>query len=363
MNLKMFPSKSHETIYTAEGETAFFTIAIHNTALGNPLGGTRMMDYANEQEAIDDAMRLSEGMTYKFGVTNLSFGGGKATILPYELDKERILEEYAKVLEIVNGDLRKRKGRYFITGEDIGVGISEVDFLRKRTRDEYVIGSSSGSGDPSPYTADGVYRALKVCALEVFQSPSLKNRRVAIQGLGKVGRPLLEKIVAEGAVVLGEDINGGRVMELNGKYSGNPHVEIRDACGKSVFEEDVDILVPCAIGGTITEDVLKKSRPLIVCGSANNQLDKRETAQFMHDSKILYAVDFVANSAGAIRVGVETLSGKGKFNDELFRVEVSQIPHRIYDLIESSKKEGKNPLEICEEKVRRRIELVRELGM
>lgn len=357
MKVKTLPSNSHELIYVIEGKEGFYTIAIHNTVLGNPLGGTRMMSYSNEQEAIDDAKRLSEGMTYKFGATNLSFGGGKATILPRTEDKKSILKEYAQVITKVNKDLISKKNRYFITGEDIGIGMNEVDILKSQTYPEYLIGSSSGSGDPSPFTAEGVYQALRACALNVYNSPKLKDKKVAIQGIGKVGSSLLEKIANEGAIILSDDTNKETVRKMQKKYFNSPNITIRSS-QDSVLEEDVDILVPCAIGGTITKETLKKSSPSIVCGAANNQLDDNSTADFMHHHKITYAPDYIANAAGAIRVGVEALSKEG-FNKELFKIEVDQIPFRTSYLIRTSKRENKDPVRIAEEMINQRIALSR----
>ncbi|RMD46170.1 Glu/Leu/Phe/Val dehydrogenase [Candidatus Pacearchaeota archaeon] len=351
-----------QKVYNFDTPFLFGSIVVDSTTLGNPLGGTRMMEYPGPREAEEDARRLARGMTYKFGETSLPFGGAKAAICPKTEDKNAVLREYARILTEFNEGLSRERGRYFITGEDIGIGVPEVDFLQNHTNPDYLIGSSKGSGDPSPFTAEGVFNALKVCCLWKYGVKSPKEKTVLLQGIGKVGSSLLKLLAEEGAKVIAADKNPKSLERAREKFSGYDNVSfLEPEEADTLFERKADILVPCAIGGTITEEAVRKTGAKIVCGAANNQLENLEVADFMHRNGTIYAPDYIANSAGAIRVGVEVLSRGRDFNKELFEIEFNQIPLRVNETLYLSRKEMKNPARVSIERVDRKLSLLNQL--
>ena len=266
-------------------------IAIHSTALGPALGGTRFYPYRNEEDALIDVLRLAKGMTYKAAAAGLDLGGGKAVILgdPQRIKSEELLRAYGRFVETLGG-------RY-ITAEDVGTFLEDMDIVRRESR--WVTGCSKtygGSGDPSPVTAYGVLQGIKACALEVLGSADLTGRTVALQGVGKVGYALCGYLVDEGAKVTIADIdvdNLGRAVKDYGVET--TPLEI-------VHKMEADIFAPCALGAVINDDTISELRCRIVAGAANNQLQREEHGDKLRDLGILYAPDFVINAGGLINV-------------------------------------------------------------
>jgi leucine dehydrogenase len=266
-------------------------IAIHSTVLGPALGGTRFYPYDSEEEALVDVLRLAKGMTYKAAAAGLDLGGGKAVIIgdPKRIKSEELLRAYGRFVETLGG-------RY-ITAEDVGTALEDMDIVRRETR--WVTGCSKtygGSGDPSPVTAYGVLHGMKACALEVFGDASLKGRTVALQGVGKVGYALCGYLVEEGAKVTIADIdvdNLGRAVSDFG---------VDTVPLDQIHKLEVDIFAPCALGAAINDDTISELRCKIIAGSANNQLQRDEHGDKLRDLNILYAPDFVINAGGLINV-------------------------------------------------------------
>ena len=266
-------------------------IAIHSTALGPALGGTRYYPYASEDDALVDVLRLSKGMTYKAAAAGLDLGGGKAVIIgdPRRDKTEELLRAYGRFVETLGG-------RY-ITAEDVGTALEDMDVVRRESR--WVTGCSKtygGSGDPSPVTAYGVLQGIKACALEVFNSPELKDRTIALQGVGKVGHALAGYLVAEGARVTIADAdvdNLGRAVADYGVDTAPP---------EKIHALETDVFAPCALGGVINDDTISDLNCKIVAGAANNQLARIEHGDKLNDLGILYAPDFVINAGGLINV-------------------------------------------------------------
>ncbi|MEA2461578.1 MAG: leucine dehydrogenase [Actinomycetota bacterium] len=266
-------------------------IAIHSTALGPSLGGTRFYPYKSEDDALIDVLRLSKGMTYKSAAAGLDLGGGKAVIIgdPRRIKNESLLRAYGRFIETL-------AGRY-ITAEDVGTALEDMDTVRRETR--WVTGCShtyGGSGDPSPVTAFGVLQGIKACALEVFADANLAGRTVAIQGVGKVGYALCGYLTAEGAKVTIADIdvdNLGRAVSDFGVET----VALAD-----VHKMEVDIFAPCALGGIVNDDTISEFGCRIIAGAANNQLATPEHGDKLRGLGILYAPDFVINAGGIINV-------------------------------------------------------------
>ncbi len=270
-------------------------IAIHNTSLGPSLGGTRMWTYASDDDALHDVLRLSRGMTYKAAVAGLNLGGGKAVIIgdPNKDKSEALFRTYGRFVDGL-------AGRY-ITAEDVGTTERDMEWIRMETK--YVTGISralGGSGDPSPVTSYGIYVGLKACAHEVFGSDSLRGKKVAIQGAGKVGFHLGEHLAKEGAKIFITDIFEEKAKAAAKKLKATYIKPNR------IFEHVVDIFAPCALGGILNDDSIPKLRCRIVAGGANNQLldEKKHIVQLV-ERGILWAPDFAINAGGLINVASE----------------------------------------------------------
>jgi leucine dehydrogenase len=269
-------------------------IAIHSTALGPALGGTRFYPYSSEREALQDVLRLARGMTYKAAAAGLDLGGGKAVIVgdPKRIKSEELLRAYGRFIDTLGG-------RY-ITAEDVGTSGEDMDVIRRETRS--VTGVSpgmGGSGDPSPVTAYGVFKGLIACAEEVWKDSSLVGRRVAVQGVGKVGYHLVKLLAEAGATVVASDVDVdavARVVREFGVDTANPD---------KVHAEECDIFAPCALGGAIRDDTIPSLKCRVVAGSANNQLESPEHGAVLREAGILYAPDYVINAGGLINVADE----------------------------------------------------------
>ena len=266
-------------------------VAIHSTALGPALGGTRFFPYHSENEALQDVLRLAKGMTYKAAAAGLDLGGGKAVIIgdPRREKTEELLRAYGRFVETLGG-------RY-ITAEDVGTALDDMDVVRRESR--WVTGCShtyGGSGDPSPVTAYGVLQGIRACLLEAFGEASLETRTVAVQGVGKVGYALCGYLVQAGAQVTIADIDVDNLARAVSDF-GVETVPI-----EKVHQLDVDIFCPCALGGAVNDDTLTELNCRIIAGSANNQLARDELGDKLRDVGILYAPDFVINAGGLINV-------------------------------------------------------------
>src|SRR5690625_4808559 len=267
-------------------------IAIHDTTLGPALGGTRMWNYNNEQEALKDVLRLAKGMTYKNAAAGLNLGGGKAVIIgdPRTDKSEALFRAFGRYVDSL-------MGRY-ITAEDVGTFEEDMDYIHMET--DFVTGTSSGGvGDPSPVTALGIYYGMKAAAKEAYGSDSLKNKRIAVQGVGQVAFNLCKYLHEEGAELIVTDINeeavGRAVEQFNARAVGIDEI----------YDVDCDIYSPCALGGTINDDTIARLKAKVIAGSANNQLEKEEHGLVLHEKGIVYAPDYVINSGGVINVAEE----------------------------------------------------------
>jgi leucine dehydrogenase len=266
-------------------------IAIHSTALGPALGGTRFYPYRTEEDALVDVLRLAKGMTYKAAAAGLDLGGGKAVIIgdPKRIKNEELLRAYGRFVETLGG-------RY-ITAEDVGTALEDMDTVKRESR--WVTGCShtyGGSGDPSPVTAYGVLYGIKACLLEVYGSSEVEGRTIALQGVGKVGYALCGYLVKAGAKVTIGDVDVDNLGRAVGDH-GVDSVPLGD-----IHKLDVDVFAPCALGGVINDDTISEFRCKIIAGAANNQLARDEHGEKLRDLGILYAPDFVINAGGLINV-------------------------------------------------------------
>jgi leucine dehydrogenase len=263
-------------------------IAIHSTVLGPALGGTRFWQYADDEEALIDVLRLSRGMTYKNAVAGLNLGGGKAVIIGDNRTRARemIFRAHGRFVETLGG-------RY-ITAEDVGTSTADMDFVHMET--DNVTGLAGRSGDPSPVTAHGVFRAVPASANWRWGSDSLSGRTVALQGCGHVGYYLGRELHEAGARLIVTDIDSDRVRRCVQEF-GAIAVEPDE-----IYGAKADIFAPSALGGIINDKTIPKLKVEIVAGAANNQLLEERHGDMLEDRGILYAPDYVANAGGVINV-------------------------------------------------------------
>jgi leucine dehydrogenase len=300
-------------------------VAVHSTTLGPALGGTRFYPFASEAEALRDVLRLARGMTYKAAAAGLDLGGGKAVIIgdPKRIKSEELLRAYGRFIETLGG-------RY-VTAEDIGTDREDMDILRRETR--YVTGVSpelGGSGDPSPVTAYGVLLGMHACAEEAWQDHSLKGRRVAVQGVGKVGYHLVKHLVEEGATVVASDVdvdNLARAVRDFGVETADP---------ETIHAVECDIFAPCALGGVINDRSLRELKCRVVAGSANNQLLAPEHGEALAQQGIVYAPDYVINAGGLINVADE-LQG---YNSERAKARIQHVYRTLREIFSISNEQG-----------------------
>ena len=263
-------------------------LAVHSTKLGPALGGTRFWNYATDDEAITDALRLSRGMTYKNAVAGLNLGGGKSIIIGDNRmkDRERIFRAHGRFVESLGG-------RY-ITAEDVGTSTGDMDFVHLETG--HVAGLAGKSGDPSPVTAHGVFRAIQASAKFRWGSDSLQGKKIAMMGCGHVGACLAGELHAAGAVLTVSDIDPERANRVKAATGA----KIVD--GDAIYSMDGDIFTPCALGGVINDRTIPMLKVEIVAGGANNQLLEERHGDILQQKGILYAPDYVANAGGVINV-------------------------------------------------------------
>jgi leucine dehydrogenase len=317
-------------------------IAVHNTVLGPALGGTRFWNYSKEEDALTDALRLSRGMTYKAAITGLHLGGGKAVIIgDARKDKsEALFRRYGQFVNSLGGK--------YITAEDVGTSSADMEWVSRETK--YVTGLPEylgGGGDPSPFTAYGVYMGMKASAKEAYGHDSLQGKKVMVQGVGHVGEHLVSHLVKENAIVLVADIYEDRIAEVSKKY------KVTVVHSDQVYETDADIYAPCALGATVNNDTIEHLRCRIIAGAANNQLkDEKIHGQILLEKGILYAPDYLINAGGLINVGAEWET----YNRERVKAECERIYDRTMEIFEYAKKRNiptyKAANEIAEERLR-----------
>jgi len=301
-------------------------IGIHNTVLGPALGGTRMWQYKNEWEALNDALRLSRGMTFKAAITGLNLGGGKAVIIG-DAKTQKTPELMKRFGEFVHS----LSGKY-ITAEDVGMETSDMDLVREVT--PYVTGiseSKGGAGNPSPITAYGVYMGMKAAAKFQFGTDKLENKKIYVQGIGHVGETLVEHLVKEGAQVVIADINEERLQAVSATYGATIYR------GDDLYTEAMDIYAPCALGATVNNDTAYKINAKVIAGAANNQLATEDIhGRILQERGIVYAPDFLINAGGIINVYAE-LEGYGK--QEIIR-KTENIYNTTLEILENASANG-----------------------
>jgi leucine dehydrogenase len=269
-------------------------VAIHSTALGPALGGTRFYPYASEEEALTDVLRLARGMSYKAAAAGLDLGGGKSVIIgdPKRIKSEALLRAHGRFVESLGG-------RY-ITAEDVGTYTSDMDVVARETR--FVTGLSEahgGAGDPSIMTAFGVFTGMQAVAEELWKEHSLEGRHVVVQGVGKVGHELCRLLSQAGVRLTVADVDIDHVAAAVKEFSAET-VE-----PEKVHATECDVLAPCALGAVVNDDTLPELKCAAIAGSANNVLARPEHGFALQKMGVLYAPDYVINSGGLINVADE----------------------------------------------------------
>jgi len=317
-------------------------IAIHNTTLGPALGGTRMWNYNSDDDAVVDALRLSRGMTYKAAISGLNLGGGKAVIIgDPSLKGEALWRRYGKFVNSLNGK--------YITAEDVNTSASDMEFIHQETK--HVTGIPEymgGSGDPSPFTAYGVFVGMKACAHKRWGNDSLSGKKVLVQGVGHVGHYLVGNLIEAGAKVFISDINKDRIKETTNKFNGE-FIEPAE-----MLNVDMDIYAPCALGATINTESIPKLTCSIIAGAANNQLaDEKIHGRQLIEKGIIYAPDFLINAGGLVNVAAEA---SGSYNREKVTNDVEKIYNRILAIFSLSEKEDITTQEAAIQIAQKRID-------
>lgn len=295
--VSVFASDHEEVVFCHDRPTGLrAVIAVHSTALGPSLGGTRFHPYASEEEALADVLNLSRGMTYKNAMAGLDHGGGKAVIWgdPATDKTEPLLRAYGRFVESLGG-------RY-VTACDVGTYVRDMDVVARESR--HVTGRSpenGGAGDSSVLTAWGVFQGMRASAQHRWGEPTLRGRRVGVAGVGKVGRHLVRHLVEDGASVIITDVAPAAIAAIK---AAHPAVDVA-ADADDMVRSELDVYAPCALGGALSDSVAEELTAAIVCGAANNQLAHAGVEKVLQDRGVLYAPDYVVNSGGVIQVADE----------------------------------------------------------
>lgn len=321
-------------------------IAVHNTVCGPALGGTRMWNYTSEADAVTDVLRLSRGMTYKNALAGLNLGGGKAVIIGDSKTQknEALFRRFGKFVDSLSGK--------YITAEDVGISPQDMTWVNMETN--HVAGLPGKSGDPSPVTAFGVYMGIKACAKQQFGSDSLAGKKVAVQGVGHVGEYLVKHLTAEGAKVYITDINEELLKRVATTYKAEV-VGLND-----IYDLDMDIYAPCALGATINDDTLSRLKCSIIAGAANNQLKQEEKhGKIVMEKGLIYAPDFMINAGGVINCYAEVAN----LSAEWAMAKAEDIYNTTTNILKRSKDQNIPTYAIANQMAEERIEALGRIRM
>ncbi len=315
-------------------------VAIHDTRLGPSLGGCRFIHYDSEEEAIVDALRLARGMSYKAAITGLPLGGGKSVIIrpKSEFDRGALFRAFGKFVNDLGG--------HYITAEDSGTSIEDMEVIRTMTKNVTgVKAEHGGSGDPSPYTALGVRRGIEACVKFVSGRDNIDNLDVAVQGVGHVGYHLCKELSALGARLIVADIDPLKSERAQREF-GAEIVPL-----DSIFSVECDVLAPCALGSALNDTTIPQLKCKVVAGAANNQLAEARHGDDLMQRGIVYAPDYAINAGGLINVATE-IEG---YDEEKSRAKVMKIYDTIFEIADRAKKAMKPTYVIAEMMAQERL--------
>lgn len=323
---RMEDMKHEQVVFCQDEHTGLRAIvAIHNTVLGPSMGGTRMWNYATEEEALNDVLRLSRGMTFKSALAGLNIGGGKAVIIgdAKTQKSEVFMRRFGKFINSLNG-------KYY-TAEDVNITMRDIEYMSMET--PFVVGKPEymgGSGDPSPMTAYGVYMGMKAGAKKAYGSDSLTGKNILVQGVGQVGKYLIDHLIKENANVFIADIFEDKLKVVTDKH---PSVSVIDD-PNNIYQLEMDIYSPCALGATLNNETIPELKCAVVAGAANNQLkDEKKHGAMLNDKSIIYAPDFLINSGGIANVYYEYL---GNHNEARVKASTENIFNVCLDVLNYS---------------------------
>jgi len=333
---------NHEQVVFCSDETSGLKaiIAVHNTTLGPAVGGCRMWDYVSDEEALVDALRLSKGMTYKNAMAGLKMGGGKSVIIgdAKSIKSEALFKAFGEALNGLNG-------RY-LSAEDVNITTSDIAIANTVT--PFVTGTEGKSGNPAPFTALGTFLGIKASVKHKLNRDDLTGLKVAVQGLGSVGYGLCEHLHNAGAVLFVTDINQDALDKAANELDATI-VSLEE-----IYDQDVDIYAPCALGASINDDTIKRLKAKIIAGCANNQLAEPRHDQALVDNGILYAPDYVINAGGIINISFEE-----NYNVENATKKVEEIYSTLLDVYSKADEQNKPTGIVADEMAR---EIIRNGG-
>ncbi len=317
----------HEKVWLGSDRERGLTaiVAVHNSTLGPGCGGTRIWPYDSFDAALSDVLRLSRGMTFKSAIAGLALGGGKAVIIAdSKKDKTpQLLEAYADMLNEIGGS--------YLTAEDVGMTLADADFIDSLS--PFVMGTTrGGSGNPSSFTAHGVYLGVLTAWKHKTGSDSVEGVRIAVQGLGSVGGRVAEKLAGDGAKLVVADIDGDRAK----KFATTFGADVTDTAG--IIMADVDIVVPGALGAILNDETIPQIKASVIAGAANNQLAHHDDARKLMERGILYAPDYVINAGGIINVAME-LDADG-YDPIKAELRIANIPETLMAIFKRSDEQG-----------------------
>ncbi|MHB8513134.1 MAG: Glu/Leu/Phe/Val family dehydrogenase [Actinomycetota bacterium] len=315
-----------QVVFAHDPATGLRTIiAIHSTALGPALGGTRFYPFESEEAALRDVLRLSKAMSYKNACAGLDAGGGKAVVIgdPKKHKTPELLRAYGKVVDRLNGS--------YLTTADVGTNANDMAIIAESTR--FVTGTPSGMGDPSPNTAHGVWWGLRAVAERLFGTDSLAGKHVVIQGVGKVGGDVARMLAKEGARLTLSDIDGAAANALA------KELDASTVAPSEVLGISCDVLAPCALGPVVTDSTISMFKCRAIAGAANNQLERPDHGEALRERGILYAPDYVLNAGGVINVAGEIMG----FGHEEAQARAERIAGTLRIVFERAERNSTSP--------------------
>jgi len=335
---------NHESLhFTNDEQTGLRTIiAVHSTALGPAAGGCRRWSYASDTDALTDSLRLSRGMTYKNAVAELPFGGGKAVILGSDAAPKtpELLAAFGRAVDSLGG-------RY-VTAEDVGMSVEDMRHVQQQTK--FVSGlpqsGQSAGGDPSPWTALGVFLGIEAAIKVRLEKDTLDGLTVAVQGIGHVGAHLCKLLHEAGAKLIVADVNGDNLKAIS------ESIPVEVVAPAELLYANAEILAPCALGNVLTSATIPHLKAKVIAGAANNQLSTLEDGALLSAREILYAPDYVINAGGIISVSHEYYGGS---SEDKVRADVEKIPARLQTLFAEANETGRPTNELADEYARRLI--------
>jgi len=339
--------ENHEAVHSFFDEKSGLRciIAVHSTTRGPAAGGCRMWPYASAEAALTDALKLSRAMSFKNAMADLELGGGKAVIIGDSRTQKtpELFAAFGKAVERV-------AGRYW-TAEDVGVSPSDLEHARKHTK--YVAGlegHAAASGDPSPVTAEGIFRGIRLCVERAY-GRDLNGVTVAIQGVGHVGAYLADKLHAAGARLYIADVNQQALDDVSTRTGAT--VVSPDA----IFDVEAEVFAPCALGGAVNAETLPRLKGRVVAGGANNQLATPEVGRALFERGMLYAPDYVINGGGIINVAAEirALDAGGAYDPAWMKTKLSRLMETLGEVLDQSLAERRATNEVADEIAKARI--------